>query len=103
MIQELQFNYDTIYATASGTMNVTMIVQPESATPNTVGAMLLLIPGAKLVNNNAMKEGELTMVMKNTLKNIDFEIDDDGNLIIHAPDAENYSLDDNGNLIYTYR
>jgi hypothetical protein len=103
MIQEIQASYDTIYETIPGTNNVAITVQPESTTPNTIKAALLLIEGEKMINNNDMLEGELTMVIKNTLKSVDWEIDDEGNLIIHAPDADNYSIDANGFLIYTWR
>jgi hypothetical protein len=103
MIQELQAKYDTIYETAPGTSNVTMTVQPESVAPNTLESILLLNVGKKMVNNNDMVEGELMMSLKNTLKDVDWEIDDDGNLIIHAPDADNYSIDSEGFLIYSYR
>lgn len=103
MIQELQAKYDTIYETDPGTTNITITVQPESVTPNTLEAILLLNVGKKMVNNNDMVEGELMMSLKNTLKDVDWEIDDEGNLIIHAPDADNYSIDSEGFLIYSYR
>ena len=103
MIQELQASYDTVYATTPGSSNMAIKIQPESVNPNTVQAILLLSVGNEVVNNNDMYEGELMMALKNTLKDIDYEIDDEGNLIIHAPDADNYSIDINGFLIYTWR
>jgi hypothetical protein len=103
IIQELTANYDTIYQTGFGNNNVVVTVQPGSATPNTVQAQLLLQIGQKIVNNNVADEGDLVFVLKNSLKSINFELDENGNLIVDAPDANNYSLDDEGNLIYTYR
>lgn len=103
MIQEVTAQYDTVYQSDPGTNDLTIVIQPGSAGPNTISAELLLEVGEKTVNNAKAEEGDLVMQMRNTLKDVDFEIDDDGNLIIHAPDADNYSIDDNGNLIYTYR
>lgn len=103
MIQELDTFYDTIYQTGPGNNNVLIKVQPQSVTPNTVQAILLIQAGEEIINNNDVLEGELCMLLKNSLKSISFEIDDDGNLIVNANDANNYSLDSEGNLIYTYR
>src|SRR5579872_1863688 len=99
MTQEVVAIYDTIYETPQGANTMIIVVQPGSATPNTVAAEQLLGIGKKFVNNNTGIEGELIMKLKNTLADVDWEIDDDGNLIIHAEDANNYSLDDEGNLI----
>lgn len=103
MSEEKQVNFDTIYETTPGIPGVVIRVQPESTTPNTIQANLLNLTGKRLTNNTGQLEGELMMIMKNTLYNIDFEIDDEGNLIVHAPDAENYSINSGGFLIYTYR
>lgn len=103
MIQELDTIYDTIYQTGPGNNNVLITVQPQSITPNTVKAVLLFQSGEEIVNNNDILEGELCLLLKNTLKKISFEIDINGNLIVNAEDANNYSLDGEGNLIYTYR
>ena len=103
MIQEEEFIYDTIYATGAGNNNVTIKVQPGSVAHNTIAAVLLLQVGKTIINKNVGIEGDLIMELRNTLKDISFEIDNDGNLIINAVDAANYSIDDEGNLIYTFR
>lgn len=103
MVQEATVNYDTIYETGFGNNNLLITVQPGSLTPNTVEAELFLGIGEKITNNTTGDEGDLLMIMKHTLKSIDFEIDENGDLIVHAPDANNYSLDGEGNLIYTWR
>lgn len=46
-------------------------------------------------------EGELGITMENYPTAIDYEIDNDGNLIVIADDAEHYSIDSSGSLIYT--
>lgn len=103
MVQELNAIYDTIYETDFGNNNLTITIQPGSAGPNTIEAELFLEIGQKITDNTPGDEGDLLMIMRNTLKLIDFEIDENGDLIVHAPDANNYSLDDEGNLIYTWR
>jgi hypothetical protein len=103
MPQQLNANYDTIYQTGAGNNIVVVTVQPGSVTPNTVQAQLLLTIGQKIINNNPADEGDLVFLLKNSLKSINFELDGNGNLIVDAPDANNYSIDDEGNLIYTYR
>ena len=47
-------------------------------------------------------EGELGITMQNYLTDIDYSIDASGNLIVFAGDADNYSINFDGNLIYTY-
>jgi hypothetical protein len=103
MIQIETPNYDTIYETTPGTNTLAITVQPYSATPNTVKAELLLTIGQKIINNNVGDEGDLCFVLKNALKNVNFELDENGNLIVDAPDANNYSINNEGFLIYTYR
>jgi hypothetical protein len=103
MPQELATVYDTIYQTGQGNNNVVITLQPSSVTPNTVESELNTVIGLVVGNNVPVLEGELLLYLKNTLKNIDFEINENGELIINAPDADNYSIDANGYLIYTYR
>lgn len=55
----------------------------------------------QVVNTIPFIEGELGISMNNYPNEIDFEIDQDGNLIVIAEDAEKYSIDENGDLIYT--
>ena len=46
-------------------------------------------------------EGELAIIMDNYPGSIDYEIDDDGNLIVTSDDASQYSIDSAGDLIYS--
>jgi hypothetical protein len=56
----------------------------------------------RFVNNVAVNEGDLYAIIRGRLDNhFDLELNDNGELIIHGKDAENFSLDDEGNLIYT--
>lgn len=62
---------------------------------------------AELINTQDgvnYKEGELVFQAKNSPNEIDFYIDNKGNLIISSStnDVSNYSIDSNGNLIYTF-
>lgn len=100
---ELNAEYDSTYVTSPGVNTLQITVTPGSVNPNTVQTELRFQSGEIQANNLEIEEGELCMLMRNTLKDIDFEIDDDGNLIVHAEDSNNYSLDDEGNLIYTWR
>ena len=43
-------------------------------------------------------EGELAIIYEN---DVDYEIDDDGNLIVNDTDASQYSIDSAGDLIYS--
>lgn len=47
-------------------------------------------------------EGQLIITATNYPQDIDFWVDSSGNLIILGDDANQYSLDGNGNIIYTY-
>lgn len=103
MIQEKTILADTVYQTATGTTNLTVQVKRAIDTPNIVACKLNMTLNKFNVNSREVKPGELCIVLKNGLKDIDFEINNDGDIIIHAEDAENYSLNSEGNLIYTYR
>jgi len=53
-------------------------------------------------NNKSIKMGELVVGINNNIQSfIDLSINDKGELIVSGPDAHNYSIDGNGNLIYS--
>lgn len=55
-------------------------------------------------NNLGFGYGELNITMKNTLRDIDYTIKNDtGELYVHSADSNNYHIDDEGYLIYTFR
>lgn len=103
MTEQKQILFDTVYKTVTGTQVVGVKLTAEALHPNTLPVQLNLTLTAFNVNNIPVASGELCMVMKNNLRDIDYEINNNGELIVNAPDAENYSLDSEGNLIYTYR
>lgn len=56
----------------------------------------------KVVNNVPVNEGDLyALVRADSPKYFNMEINKNGELIIHGENADNYSIDDNGCLIYT--
>jgi hypothetical protein len=55
----------------------------------------------KTVEGMNFIEGELGIRMQNYPSKIDVTLDDNGNLVIVGDDADKYSLDASGNLIYT--
>mgnify|MGYP003402434062 FL=1 len=70
--------------------------------PDTLAAKITEIVASD--NGIAYIEGELMIEMINYLSRIDYYIDGSGNLILqnNTGDTENYSVDNNGDLIYTY-
>lgn len=54
-----------------------------------------------IVDGISFIEGELGIQMNNYPAGIDYEINENGELIIFTEDATNYSIDSDGNLIYT--
>jgi hypothetical protein len=56
----------------------------------------------QIVESVNFKEGELGIQMTDKYPNaIDYTLDSNGNLIVFGDDAEKYSIDDTGSLIYT--
>lgn len=55
----------------------------------------------QIVDDVDFVEGDLGIVMENWPQSIDYDIDEDGNLIVFAEDASHYSISDDGYLIYT--
>lgn len=103
-IQQAEIEVDTVYQTDLATDAVIeAVIAPASTTPNTVQVNLNLSLSGNHVNETPCEPGELVMVEKNALFDLSFEIDDAGNLIVNALDANNYTIDAQGNLIYTYR
>lgn len=103
MIEEKEIEFDTVF-TAHPISNVLSIVlTPASFNPNTLQANLNNSGLRQILNNVVVQQADLAMVIKNGFKDLSFDINDDGELVINGPDADNYSLDADGNLIYTYR
>lgn len=104
MVEEKNIVADTTYKTT--TVNdgaVAIITQAAALNPNTIEVNINFKLTKYHANNIAIQPGELLFVLKNALKDVGFEINDAGELIVNAPDADNYSIDANGNLIYSYR
>jgi hypothetical protein len=74
--------------------------EPDSL-PDTIEARITSAVGIQ--DGTLFEQGELLIQMKNSPQNIDYMLDGDGNLIllISTGDENNYSIDSNGDLIYT--
>ena len=46
------------------------------------------------------EDGDLVMAFDRTLYDLNFQVNSDGQLVVIGVDADNYSIDINGNLIY---
>lgn len=53
------------------------------------------------INDTLIEQGDLVIHMINSPEFIDYFLDSSGNLIVLGDDADNYSIDGDGNLIYT--
>lgn len=67
--------------------------------PNVIAAFFTNTVGVD--NDVPHVENELLIQMNNYPSDIDFVINPNGELIVVAPDAAQYSVDSNGDLIYT--
>lgn len=96
--------FDTLYL-QNATSNVTSLyIIPEINNPDTISARLSIITDIQHMNNVKVLTGQLCMVTKNNQEsNIDFEINDKGELIVHGNESKNYHINEDGDLIYTYR
>ena len=100
--------FDTIYIgdyscydADDDTIQLTVEVLPQSQTSPIVRS-ICNEDSKKTVNNVIVEQSELCIVSRNRLENyIDFEINENGELIIHGKDAQKYSINENGELIYT--
>lgn len=98
--------YDTKYkgmTINNGQYNLDIDLQPESVTPNTLEAVMNFSLIDVFINNKDITPGNLSIIMKNKLNDMDFHIDKNGHLVVNSEDCENYTLDNQGHLIYTYR
>jgi len=71
--------------------------------PFTIIAFISEIVASK--NGTSFIEGDLVITMTNSPEKIDYFLDSLGNLIVNAnspEDAAKYSIDSNGDLIYTF-
>jgi hypothetical protein len=73
----------------------------EDSLPNTLAADISIIVGSQDTTN--FIEGELIIRMKNYPSQINYTLDSNGNLIVVSStgDASNYSINGNGELIWT--
>lgn len=68
--------------------------------PNTIDAILAEAVGS--LDGVSYIEGELVIEMKNYLSQINYKINDEGELVLYAStaDIDYYSIDSNGNLVW---
>lgn len=73
----------------------------EGLLPDTIEARITENVGIQ--DQTSFIEGELLIKMKNSPENIFYFIDNNGNLILNCTtgDQDNYSIDSDGNLIYS--
>lgn len=96
--------YDTKFKATAGTNVLVITMQRSIEVANTIDSDVNLTTHDKFINNKKIIPGELVMTMKNKLRDIDAFIEgDSGDLIVSAEDAKNYTLNNQGHLIYTYR
>lgn len=92
----------TCYDADSDSIKLKVEVIPESTTSQTVRSICNINSSNKTINNVMVEENELCIVMRNQLKDyVDFEINDIGELIVHGKNANKYSINEDGELIYT--
>lgn len=111
MAEVKQVKFDTIYIgnlaqydINQDNIGLTVEIIPESSTGETVRAISNVNSTPKTINNIFTDDGELCIVMRDQLESyIDFEINDNGELIVHGKNANNYSINEEGELIYTNR
>jgi len=104
MPEEKFIKFDTVYVQRDDTNEINVVETPENANPDTISAKLSIITPIQHVNNVEVLTGQLCMVTKNNqVSNIGWDINDKGELIVHGENAKNYSINDDGDLIYTYR
>jgi hypothetical protein len=110
MSEQKNVKFDTIYIGNSDERGVNgevpLILEniPESETSGIVRSIVNINSNNKVINNKSVLEGELCLLSKNNNKNyIDFEINDNGELIIHGDKANNYHMNEDGELIYKDR
>lgn len=83
-------------------------LQPEQITtlPYTLEAQISETEGGDFLNGLMLYNGHLYITMNNTPADIDYEVNSNGNLIVktsvQASDANRYSIDENGHLIYDF-
>ena len=102
MPQRKVIQVDTTY-TADNLGNMNIVMKRAIEFENTIGTNLNLTPNNKKINNKRIESGNLAVVLKNHLADIDLFTDEKGHLIVSGEDAQNYSLDETGHLIYNYR
>jgi CRISPR/Cas system-associated endonuclease Cas1 len=103
MAEQKFITFDTKYTYTESNDIAVVILEPASSTPDTVATLLNESIDILFLNNEKTLTGQLTMLMKDQqLTGIDYEINSDGELIVHGINADNYDMVD-GELIYTYK
>lgn len=109
MSEEKNVEFDTIVTGDftcydADTDNITLKISllPKSTTTQTVKSLYNVNSTNKTINNVMLLENELCIVNREVIKDfVDFEINNKGELIVHGKNANKYSINDNGELIYT--
>jgi hypothetical protein len=91
--------------TSVTTQNVDIVIHTrylEDGLPNTIFAQILQQPTVQ--DNTLGIEGELLIQMKNHPQQIDYVLNTQGQLVVLSStgDVDNYSINENGELIYTF-
>ena len=63
--------------------------------------IIFIADDAAFYEDTEYKENELVAQMRNNPKDIDYFIDNNGSLLVQSDDSDNYSINNNGELIYT--
>lgn len=108
MGQEKDVKFDTIvtgdfncYNVDIDSIELKVEIIPESSTAPVVRSICNVNSTNKTINNVEVLENELCIVMKNQMSEfVDFDINNKGELIVHGKKANQYSINQDGELIY---
>ena len=108
MAEEKNVKFDTIvtgdftcYDADQDTITVKVEIIPESSTCQTVRSICNVNSSKKTINNQLVEENELCIVTREQINDyVDFEINHLGELIVHGKNANKYSINEDGELIY---
>ena len=95
---------DTLYIQLNNNGTFHATIQESGYTPNVMQSSFNANGDVNYVNNQEIQAGELGIVVKNALSDIDIFVEPlTGELFVSGKDAHNYSIDSNGNLVYTWK
>lgn len=98
MAEEKVLNTRTSVSIQGSNIIIRAYYQEGSSILNTLAASISEI--VQTIDGVQVVEGELYTQMINYPQEIDYNIDNNGDLFINAEDSENYYIDSNGDLIY---